>query len=212
MRSKRFLRCLAVWLVIPVAACAGTILTSFTNDADGWTHAPGGDLPSTVTWLADYQGHSGVLSGKDAAVSNGDYFLAPSAFLGNWSNAMTISFDYFAQYGGNLTVILQNGTVSSQATQSVSGGGWIAMQYQLATSSGWTSPGMEWDAFLSNISTLKIGFDVRVGPETDYLDNVALTLGGVVPEPGSMTLVGLALILAAMAGAVCRVRNQRSSQ
>lgn len=206
---RRHLSLLAgvVSLALTCVSAKATVTSTFDTDADGWTHAPGGDTDSTVTYSHTGGNPGGAVVLSDAAEGNTDYFLAPSKYLGNDSSAYggTLSFDLkdTLAYAGGANVIEITGNVGQTLTYDT--GAFAANTWDHATavlteSSGWmlggTAPTQsQFQAILGSVTSLEILGDFTAGNDTTTLDNVNLP---TVPEPvglGSVLIGGAFTVL-----------------
>lgn len=195
------------------------VSSTFDTGADGWTHAPGGDADTTVTWEATGGNPGGALLMNDAAEGNNDYFLAPAEYLGNDSSYYggTLSFDVNDVYGNeqypNDVVFLSgDGITLAYNTGAFAANTWFHATAPLTETSGWyinTTLGggtvptkTQFQDVLSDVTSLEILGDFTTYADVTTLDNVVLAGPGTpsgVPLPpavwsGLTLLAGIAAV------------------
>jgi hypothetical protein len=210
------------WLLILIAAAtglapsasnAGIIASSHFNlNHEGW-FLSGDPTSPTPTYVAAGGNPGGFIRGADALVNNVWYFNAPGKFLGDVSASygFTLTFDLRAQSFGNPPynwddVILISPTLSLYFDNTAAipqAGPWTSYSVPLSEGTGWTVGSLgtggtptqaQFQQVLTNLSGLRIRGEFFSGPDSGDLDNVVLNgANSAVPEPGSLTLFGLAL-------------------
>jgi hypothetical protein len=218
---KKFLALLATVILLPVAAKAAPVSSTFDSDAEGWTVNLDG---TNLTWHATGGNPGGFISAEDNPVGVTWYFLAPAKFLGNQSSqfGLTLCFD-LKQFGsGNQEdippdVVLSSGLtviyidnlpapntdpIAPPHTGSVTP--FTHYEIALDSSAGWqkvvspigpvVAPASDADILgvLGNLTSLQIKGEFRRDVDQGSLDNVIL---GCIPEPSTT-----ALVLAALTG------------
>ncbi len=205
-------------LLTLVAACwtssaSANVTDTFDTNADGWTHAPGGDPDTTVTYSATGGNPGGDIVLSDAGEGANDFFNAPAKYLGNDSVYLNGTFSFqlmdnssIDDLSASLTFTDGAGDTLAHALPAFSAGSYVSFSFTLNQNGGWTytpasgtgSPATqaEFQAVLANVSSLFVPGDFHSGAELTSLDNVALS----VPEPstwaavvGGAGLLGLAL-------------------
>lgn len=202
-------------LVIPAAASAQSILVYSTFDAgiEGWSNTmlpyPSAVPPTilntyTPTWTA---GHLSMVD-PDGSGSSGDaqYWQAPAKFLGNQSAARKLWCD-LADVGSGFGLFTQEDVILVGNSQTLSG------SFTTAPGSGLAQVSMDLDSttlhvgglagphpttaqiasVLGNLTQLFVRAEYQLGPDTQSLDNVALTTAGftqldVGPRPAPAAL------------------------
>jgi hypothetical protein len=203
------------------AAAAPLAVSAFDNDAEGWTVFNDGAGP---IWSASGGNPGGYIYATDLVLGSSWYFQAPTKFLGDISAAydQTLTFDLKQsttanQYnsvdvllsGGGLTLVYD--TAVNPATD------WTPYMVLLDETAGWkkstlsgvTPSQAEFQTVLSSLNTLRIrGEYSRNGADIGGLDNVVLNAAasGVVPEPGTLTLLALGIISGSFG--FCRRRSR----
>ena len=194
-------------LLTMVAACwtssaLANVTDTFDASADGWTHAPGGDPDTTVTFSATGGNPGGCIVLDDAAEGANDFFDAPAKYLGNDSVYFNGTFSFqladnssIDSLSAELTLTDGAGDTLTQALPNFSSGGYVSFSFTLNQSGGWTytpaggtgsaATQAEFQAVLANVSSLVVPGDFHNGAEMTLLDNVALS----VPEPSTWAAV-----------------------
>ncbi len=213
-------------------AHAATITVStFDTDTNGWTV---GEFFSSAGSAAPTLVPSGGNPGgfiRTIDVFGFNAYQAPSAFLGDQSAAYggTLSLDMQVLSNDDINypmVVIGDGATTLQFRTTPPGTTWTSYAVPLLASGGWEiadgtgSPRTgtavseaQLLAVLTNLAFLKLDADWLTGPDQVDLDNVALcTSSGcdvnpptAVPEPASLTLLGLGL--AGMGARRCRQRQ-----
>jgi len=198
-------------LVIIASLAAATIpalaaTSSFDAGAEGWTAQ--GDAQGAIQWSGIGGNPGGHVRIDDQTVGGVTYFVAPVAFLGNFSGALgtNLTFDLKQVYPGGANqfespdVILQgNGlTIAFNTSVNPGNGAWTSYSVPLSAP-GWTLNSLsgapvtagQFASVMSNVAALKVRAEYQTGADVGYLDNVSM-----VPEPGAwaMLLAGLCSI------------------
>lgn len=174
-----------------------------------------GDIASPAQWLSTGGNPGGSIRLVDAVVGGVTYFQAPGVYLGDQSAAINsnLSFDLQQTISGSPSqfddddVVLTGGgiTVVFDLATNPNIGSWShyevplsAPLWHMSTGGGIAPTDAQFTQVLSDLSALRIRAEYQNGPDTGYLDNVAM-----VPEPGSwaMFLLGLSVF-----GALVRLR------
>ncbi len=199
--------CLITVLTAFLASSSFAAVTStFDTGLDGWTHAPGGDADTTVTYAATGGNPGGAAALTDAGEGANDFFLAPAKYLGNDSAALngTLSFQLMDNssidtLGALLTITDAAGDTLTHALPAFASGSYASFLFTLNQSGGFTytpvggtgsaATQANFQTVLANVNSLVVPGDFHNGTETTFLDNVAL-----VPEPGTLAITGLSLV------------------
>lgn len=191
-----------------VSVASADISSTFDTDAEGWTHAPGGDPGSTVTYSATGGNPGGRVVLFDAGQGTNDFFAAPAKFLSDDSMFYNGSFGFqlmddssVDNLGALLSITDGSGDTLTHALSTFASGSYASFSFTLNTSGGWLYNGGapttgEFQTVLSNVSSLFIPGDLHNGSENMSLDNVLLA--APVPEPSTWAamLVGGLLLVA----------------
>ena len=181
---------------------AQTVTSTFDTNADGWTHAPGGDPGSTVTFSATGGNPGGRIVLNEAAQGAFDFFQAPAKYLGNDSAFLNGTFSFqlmdnssIDDLSAPLTLTDASGDTLTHVLPTFSPGSYVSFSFTLNQSGGWTytpaggtgsaATQPQFQTVLANVSTLVVPGDFHNGTELTSLDNVALT----VPEPSTWALL-----------------------
>lgn len=79
-RTTKLVVLLMALVLMPAAASAGTVTSTFDDGADGWTATE----PDEVAWAPAGGNPDGYLRFEELSGVN-TYIIAPPAFLGDWS-------------------------------------------------------------------------------------------------------------------------------
>jgi hypothetical protein len=196
---------LTLLLVASSGAAQAAIISTFDNDAEGWTHGRG-DPNSQVVWSATGGNLGGCLTLVDQAAGNTDYWQAPAKFLGDLSNTYlgTLSFDLKLDTAGTVfsdfDVIITGSGHQLGGLFDVTPSSTTYNTFSIVLQEGpkWYYDGSVFgppsiDKFqnvLADVTSLQIRGDFLNALEVDSLDNVVLT-----PEPGYLTLLSAALLI-----------------
>lgn len=200
-----------IFAAFTVQVASADIISSFDSDLDGWTtdnsgtfqHMPSGGNPGGFLFL-------------DNDESTIAHLFAPSKFLGDLSSfdGGTISFDgsllgsggTFFEGVDDYGVIVITGTAGMASLDLVPGGAtpslnsWATYSASLDAST-WGVSQANWDAIISDVTSVQLGVEGLFGDEIQGIDNVRIT---AVPEPGSTILLALGFV-----AVVCRFRTRR---
>ena len=198
---------LAAFFASPALA---SVTSTFDTGLDGWTHAPGGDADTTVTYSATGGNPGGAAVLTDAGEGTSDYFLAPAKYLGNDSADLNGKFSFQLNDSSSiddlttpLLVITDaaGDTLSHLTPSTFTSGSYNSVSFTLNQNGGFTYTPVggsgaaatlaNFQTVLANTASLVILGDFHTGTETAFLDNVAL-----VPEPGTLAFVGLGIVAA----------------
>ncbi len=205
------MRCLPL-LLLSLPAFAGTIVSTFNANSEGWLVADDG-ANTSVTYLAAGGNPGGAIQRMDASLVGYMHFQAPAKFLGNVS----------AYYNGTLSYDLLQSVTDTDPTwyyrELIQGAGllilhtvglapdttnWRHFSVPLNAAAGWivvptiedySGPAVtdaQFQAVLANVTGLYITGDLISGNDVARLDNVVLQS---VPEPSTGLLTGLAFCL-----------------
>lgn len=183
---------------------------TFDSDAEGWSSRAygGGAASGTLGW------DSGNLTiNVSASGGEEDLFFAGAGtdgrLLGNWVDlsgtwGLDIVFDFYAatEFEGALMVYFQDTAgddwlfnITDEAQDRITGAGWydFSAGVTFASQGGWFSPdGGTWGNF-GNIQEVGLYLAYPIGAGQLYgIDNFGLT--APIPEPGSLMLLGSALV------------------
>jgi hypothetical protein len=199
----------AAVLGFPTSSFADVIaMSDFTVDDECWLIA--GDATSAIpTHMLMGGNPDGFLRGFDQTVGNTWYWDAPSKFLGNVGAAygFALTFELRMRGSGPLfdesDVILDGAGLSlhlaviSPVPEDLD---WTSYEAGLTESTGWRVGSLAGDFatadqlrfVLSDLRRLRIRGEFISGADNGDLDNVVLEgYRSAVPEPGSLTLLGL---------------------
>lgn len=212
--ANRLSYCLAALATAAfVSAASANVGSTFDTDGDGWMHAPGGDPGSTVTYSATGGNPGGRVVLFDAGQGTNDFFAAPAKFLGDDSMFYNGSFSFqlmddssVDNLGALLSITDGSGNTLTHALSTFASGSYASFSFTLNTSGGWLYNGGaptagEFQAVLSNVSSLFVPGDLHNGTENMSLDNVLLA--APVPEPSTWAMIALG---GALLGALMRFR------
>ena len=172
------------------------IISTFDTDLDGWTT----DNPGTFQHMSSGGNPGGflLLDNDELAIA---HIFAPSKFLGDLSafNGGSFSFDgnllasggSFYNNSDDYGVIQISGTAGTATLDLVPGGAipplnsWATFSADLDAAS-WSVTQTQWNAILSDVTSIRISAEALFGEEIHGFDNLRLT---AVPEPSSGVLV-----------------------
>ncbi len=195
MKGKLLCLVLVLVLIVP-GLCFSAIVSNFDDGTlDGWTKSGDG----SITNPGSGGNPGGFLQATDPATGPNTWGIAPSKFLGDWSqydNTGFISFDMIVLSGGSPTTEKPNvyisgpgGSASTFANTKVSST-WKTFVFPIIESN-WEIKSGSWDNLLTNVTMLKIDLEQIQGKEVTGIDNVTLSQ---VPIPPSLLLLSSALI------------------
>ncbi len=171
------------------------VQSTFDSDDEGWTIVGDGDGP---TYNATGGNPGGYISSTDQASSEYWYWQAPAKFLDDQSAAYgrTLSFDLVQsvtddQDDQDDVVLVGDGITLVFDTSYNPGDTWTHYVVTLHESAGWlnSSTGLapssiEFTQVLTNLESLLIRGEYRVGDDTGGLDNAAFSV--LCPETGNL--------------------------
>lgn len=215
--------CVLIWLFAFAGVVhAGSIVSDFEDGTmQGWVAI--GDVAG-VTNPGTGGNPGGFLRMVDQASGDVCWVVAPASYHGDWHGTTALSAD--------LTQLSLSGGEFSAAEFVISGpggqytrtfserpplGAWRTFGTPLIESL-WTRNSGSWDALLDNVTDLKILLEYINGPETNGLDNVALTgdcqqttigLAKQMPDGGCVTVEGV--VSRAMADAMYIQQTDRAA-
>ncbi len=182
-----------------------TVISTFGTDVDGWSHEPGGDADTTVTWAATGGNPGGRLVLTDASQGNVDYIAAPAKFLGDDLTAYgtQLTFDISESLSvpstPNAIGIFGDGLVLTHSIGPLIANTWDSVSLTLDETGGWTilngaaPTAAQFRSVLGNVTKLLILGDFTTTTEVVSLDNFTMH----VPEPRTNLLLfigGAALV------------------
>ncbi len=186
------------------SSALANVTSTFDTNADGWTHAPGGDPDTTVTFSATGGNPGGEIVLNEAAEGAFDFFQAPAKYLGNDSAFLNGTFAFqlmdnssIDDLSAALTLTDGAGDTLTHVLPTFAPGSFVFFAFTLNQSGGWTytpsggtgsaATQTEFQTVLANVSSLVVPGDFHNGPEMTSLDNVALS----VPEPSIWAMMSL---------------------
>lgn len=196
--------------ILPTSArgAFSTVSSTFDVDAEGWIAQELGGSTNTMTYHATGGNPGGYLNALDIQDGRTWYWIAPSKFLGNDSQAYggALSFDLRehgtgAQYddidvrltGGGLTIAFNtpnNPAVGNTWTHySV---GLVETGWHLNDLNGAAVTQAQFQQVLASLTSLRIRGEYVNGDDNGDLDNVIMEGPATgVPAPGGLTLLGV---------------------
>lgn len=218
MNFRNIFACALACFIAVVAAPsfgAGALIASatFDVDAEGWRLQGDATTGTISIHSADGGNPGGAISGIDQATGGVWRFVAPSAYLGNQSNAYGGSLVYDIKFTfGDPVAEPFNGSFVL-ISDGVTTLGFVEGDYPQAgiwntrtvpfTESGWFIGGfggdpaskLQMQSVLANLTSLRIRGELDDGPDQGFLDNVSF-FAAPVPEPEvcALMIVGLGLI------------------
>ena len=179
-----------------------TVVSDFNADLDGWTATGSGSLSHSVAGgnpdgFAQFDDMPGVLAGDG-------FLIAPAKFLGDWSaldGVGSLQWDHrILTLGDAPTIVNASAAISGPGGQATYFGTlhqttWTTFSAPIS-SGDWVIGGGTWNAILANVASLTIRIEAvhndGAALDVDGIDNV-----GLVPEPGTLTLLVLGALLVA---------------
>jgi large repetitive protein len=165
------------------------ILSTFDTDDEGWTRHIPHDPNSSISWFATGGNPDGYIRYNEPGQGALDYFSAPALFLGNKSGFYggVLSYDMRLNTTANAStierVILTGGGASVYFTSPYPTTTWQTFEIPLVAGdwkvagSGVAASEEQIRTVLSDLTSLLIFADWRIGPEQVSLDNVLMTPG-----------------------------------
>lgn len=220
MEKKRAVNLMAVVVVVCTAGLAHAappITSTFDTDLDGWWVTELSPSGTTVSghWIAYWSAADGLPGGciyTPDVGSGGTSFAAPSKFLGDKTDYFggTISFDMrnnVANYEGGATsysiwlfgggiMLTHRGAYPTVPYQWVHDDAALDFQSWTYAVGDLTTPvtSDDFSTVLGNLEGMYIQTDWGWGPDTGWLDNVAMAQNTVpIPVPGAVWLLGCGL-------------------
>lgn len=155
----------------------------------------------------------------DAGQGTNDFFAAPAKFLGGDSMFYNGSFGFqlmndssVDNLGALLSITDGSGDTLTHSLSPFASGSYASFSFTLNPTGGWLYDGAmvptaaQFQAVLSDVSSLFIPGDLHNGPENMSLDNVILAAPAAVPDTGSTAvLLGLSALGLACVGTRVRV-------
>lgn len=210
--ALRTVASIAAFLGCGVAAAAGSVLSDFSTDTEGWLLF-GDSTTSAPTHDATGGNPGGFLNGTDRTIGGVWYWQAPAKFLGDRSLSFgqTLSFDLRMRGSGPLfedsDVVLAGGGLSLHADLSPvpQGTDWtsyaVALDqrglWKVTTLAGAPATDAQIQQTLGALAALRIRGEFITGADNGDIDNVVMT---AVPEPQSYLLFGAGLGLLGLLG------------
>lgn len=172
-----------------IIACAG-----FDQGLVGW----GSNTPAQISWGATGGNPGGYARFEDAS-GDATFIIAPSNFLGDWTNVGVLTYDHRVIDPGDNAVFDDlhqvdisgpGGAASWFGSTSPGPTGWLTISVPIKESL-WTITSGSWADLLPNVTFLdnRIELVTNKGgskPEISGIDNVCLS---TVPEPSSSAFV-----------------------
>jgi hypothetical protein len=204
-------------LVAMSGPATADVVSNFNSSDEGWTIVSFGDLSTndysivgtyTPNYIASGGNPGGYIQTTDP--DGGDFtFSAPTSFLGNQSAATGLSYDLLyldtVNYQTTDVMLVGNGERLLYHTipPFVPGTSWLTNSLSFSPSASWTvgtttgaaATTGDFQNVLSDLTGIYIRGEYAFGPDNTGLDNVVLIGGSsAVPEPGSLTLMTIALV------------------
>lgn len=212
---------LTILAVFALPAFAGTVVSTFDSNSEGWLAADDG--PNTSVIYLAVGGHPGGTIQRTDLTSGYMHFQSPAKFLGNLSSYYngTLSYDMLQTVADTdptwfYRELLQGAGVLILHTVGLAPdtSNWVHLSVPLNASAGWiVVPTIQdytgapvsdalFQSVLANVTALYITGDLISGSDVTRLDNVVLQS---VPEPS--TGLPVAVALGVFLSAVRRMRR-----
>jgi len=202
MAMRSWLAPFGVAALIVSQAEAGTIISTFDMDAEGWTANPGEGSLAFFDAGGNPGGHIRITDIGVGSVPFGSGAFAGPAFLGDLSSfdggALSLDMNTFAGSGGTFAsfgeIQLSGGGNTAFFDIAVSAPvGWQSFSAPL-TAAVWGKTQMEWEAILANVTSIGVPTDAFDGADTIGIDNFAVTMPSTpTPEPTVLALAAAGL-------------------
>ena len=216
---------LALSLLTVAHGASGDVIFSddFTTvpSSNGYTIEGGSDFTTTAVTGAEVNPPSNTAVRVAKTASGEKVFTITRSINASDFENIAIEFEAFQtqttyEQGDNLRILVRNvgeanfteifrnpGPFDDDNDDSNGSGGFVDSGVRQSTSTGLLNLGSE---FNDSIFDLRIGITVNANSEQYYFDNLTVT-GDVIPEPGSLALLGFGLATLA----VRRARKNRSA-
>lgn len=184
-KSTDAARLAAVWVVtllvgLPLSA---QVSTTFDADLESWLVT--GD--NSFVWKSSGGNPGGCLDVNDLATGPLNYAIAPSRYLGDWSQATpadSLSVDYyFDNISGsaiNAPAFIISGPGGSASSAKIYPPELAWTTYDMPLDPAlWTVNSGDWASILANVTSLRVGGEFVVGQEELWIDNVVLDISPV---------------------------------
>ena len=196
--KKTILLCVMLGVSAPVSAAL--IQSDFEAGTDGWTS----NGQTTVSRPASGGNPGGYLRFQDGG-PDGYSAVAPTKFLGDLTGFIgeNIAFDYrviqntepYGSFSGLVTISSASDFAQLDLIPNIPPSSNWTTYSALLIASDWGKSDADWLALLSDVTRITIGMEPGNFPDASGLDNVRIGSQMAVPEPSSLSLFALTLMV-----------------